>query len=234
MKLILFYLQNIEILNKKSRRSLNDSIASAANDHHMPLKADAYSLLRLQTSSYLPDTPLAPLSLPNNLFIDLDELPQMHSEKNTSLLRHLHNLQSILNQVNATKHSHRDERIMQQICNLIDELKAFLLNYAMRLDLPSYTKYNPTVEFRHLSEAERRKNEALAKSAIKCEKLIQESRIITIIALLCRTWPILTQALLSRRQPKPSVDGNQNEGDVEPSFIETLIEVITAIGFAVK
>lgn len=164
------------------------------------------------------------------------------SERDFDTLSSLSVLQSLYNGAKAKQISLLDDSLMKQfrgIANtLIDALKA----YTSRLESRTPAKYNPMNEFKNLCEETLKMTADTAKgtpASIGCdEKLIYETQVLAVIALICSEFSNATQTLLFEKCEDDAVGGDGDEnmaGDNRVgSFVDILTDLLCAIGHSVS
>lgn len=160
------------------------------------------------------------------------------SERDFDTLNTLNALQSLYKGAMASELRMLDDTKMNEfeaITNLfIDALKV----YASSLELRTPGKYNPISEYKILSDETMKFTAAKENGTDQTpnfdEKLIYETQVLAVIALLCTEFSNATQMLLLKKCETDAADNEENENpDAENrigSFVDILIDVLCAIG----
>lgn len=162
-------------------------------------------------------------------------------ERDFDTLNILSVLQSLYSGAKAKQLNSLDDTMMREFKLITNAFIETLKMYASRLTQQTPTKYNPINEYKVLSEETLKLTAAKAKNApasTNCdEKLIYETQVLTVIALLCTEFSNVPQVLLFEKCEDCATDGDENENmDVENrvgSFVDILTDVLCAIGHSV-
>lgn len=248
-----FHFQNIEILNKKPRRSLNDTMPppTAPVDREPIAKMKTFSLNQIamldsaQKSSAFASTSKRTIARAIGDF-DFDPADGMSalSPKDGTILEYLNYLERMYNQVDDIKSVRIDAPPIQEISALVNELSALLHAYVQQLDFSRAKKYDASAERKHLSKtvsndaAINRNSGRLRcfddKPCVAGEKLIFERRLLAALALVCSECPSATLSLLdSPIDLNPADAGTANDA-VQECFIDSLAILLTHIAFLVS
>lgn len=222
------------------------------SEQHQLAKTEAYNLFRLQSTYFVQKSgnehiksytninfhlinyflcfilDLNPIKF-SSADVNFDDTMQLLNQKDATILKHLQYLQMIWNQIDQIKQCRPDEIRIKQIFALAAELIFSLQIYSQQLDLSNFVKYNPTVEYKQLSEAVRKQE--LNKCAN--EKLIYESRMLSVLALICNRCASLTKVLFDQLA---RIDSTEIEviTDENECFVDALADILKTIGFAVS
>lgn len=168
------------MLNKKSRRSLNDTMPPPPPPPADPVnKTKTFSLFKLSTvnsainaigncqfakcariifieptSSHSANTS-AVQTAPTIVELDSesDDALTVLSLKDASLLQHLNYLQRIYNQIDDIKNVRNDAPVVRRIFTIATEFITLLYAYAQQLDYGQNRKYDASIEYKQLSQA---------------------------------------------------------------------------------
>lgn len=219
--------KNIEMMQKRSKKSLNDSVMVVEPD--APAEEHLYNLFRSNLRMYDGNEPSTWFKHIINLdsytpsfdflsFITFfsfvagvikktashfltekcSETYQRLSEKDFEMLSNLNVLQSLYNASQLTSEPSLDDDSTAQMLMIAANLIDTLRNYSDRLDMPAPCKYNPTVEYKALQETMKRR----ADTALPTEKLVYERQILAVIALFCSEYEHIVESLLFERLDK--------------------------------
>lgn len=160
------------------------------------------------------------------------------SERDFDALNILNALQSLYKGAKASRSL--DDNMMKEFEAIINAFIEALKIYASRLELRTPTKYNPVNEYKTLSEETLKSTTATGAhppSNID-EKLIYETQVLAVIALLCAEYPNIAQMLLFEKCEAQATDGDDNDyadgANRIGSFVDILTDVLCAIGHSVS
>lgn len=164
------------------------------------------------------------------------------SERDFDTLNSLSVLQSLYNSAKAKRLRLLGTDMMNEFKVIANTFIDALKMYASRLTLRTPTKYNPIAEYKILSEETLKLAAEKAKSTPETitidERLIYETQVLAVIALLCTEFPNATHLLLFEKCEESAVNDNENEevdGENRTgSFVDVLTDVLCAIGHSVK
>lgn len=162
------------------------------------------------------------------------------SERDFDTLNSLSVLQSLYNGAKAKQVSLLDDIVLKEFTDITNTLIEGLKIYASRLTQRTPAKYNPINEYKNLSEETLKLTAEMAKrtpASINCdEKLIYETQVLAVIALLCTEFSNATQTLLFDKCENCATDGDENENGENRvgSFVDILTDVLCAIGHSVS
>lgn len=166
------------------------------------------------------------------------------SERDFDTLNSLSVLQSLYNGAKAKQISLLDDTMLKEFKRISNALIEALKIYASRLTQRTPTKYNPVNEYKTLSEETLKLTAKMAKEApastsasIDCdEKLIYETQVLAVIALICTEFENATQTLLFEKCESCATDNDENEQGENRvgSFVDILTDVLCAIGHSVR
>lgn len=165
------------------------------------------------------------------------------SERDFDTLNSLSVLQSLYNGAKAKQISLLDDILMKQFKGITNTFIEALKAYTSRLTLRTPAKYNPINEFKNLSEETLKLTAEAAKGtpspSISCdEKLIYETQVLAVIALICTEFSNATQTLLFEKCEDYAADSDANENlhgeNRVGSFVDILTDLLCAIGHSVS
>lgn len=164
------------------------------------------------------------------------------SERDFDALNSLNALKSLYKGAKASLLRMLDDMMMKEFETITNTFIESLKIYASRLELRTPTKYNPVNEYKTLSEETLKLTASKANSTNQSsnidEKLIYETQVLAVIALLCAEFPNTTQMLLFEKCEVYATDGDDNDNsDGENrigSFVDILTDVLCAIGHSVS
>lgn len=249
-------------MNKKSRKSLNDSIVSeaessfpafelhnlfklhtyhsAAGGEHL---SDLWSVNQVDIASidlYFLSSILDSLNIPAAEFLATKSLERCRgiSERDFDTLNSLNALQSIYNGAKSKNLRVLDNNMMKEFTIISNAFIDALRSYASRLSLHTPTKYNAALECKILSEEMTKTNITNETTPTLDEKLIYERQMLAVIALLCTDYPNTTHSLLFEKCDEVSANDNDDvemDGDNRiGSFVDILADVLCNIGHSVS
>lgn len=165
------------------------------------------------------------------------------SERDFDTLNSLSVLQSLYNGAKAKQTSLLDDILMKQFKGITNTFIEALKVYTSRLTLRTPAKYNPINEFKNLSEETLKLAAETAKgtplTSISCdEKLIYETQVLAVVALICTEFSNATQTLLFEKCEDCAMESDANEnvnGESRVgSFVDILTDLLCAIGHSVS
>lgn len=169
----------MEMRNKKSRSSLNDTMPPpAVPAERDPMnKIKTYNLFKLATphsvftafgeyefanailnhilifNEHFAERPDSQVPSIVELEIDSNDALAALSPRDASLLQHLNYLQRIYNEVDDVKHLRNDAPVVRRIFIMSTEFITFLYHYAIQLDYGRHKTYDVTVECKQLAQS---------------------------------------------------------------------------------
>lgn len=164
------------------------------------------------------------------------------SERDFDILNSLSVLQSLYTGAKSKRLNLLDDTMMKEFKFITNTFMEALKRYACRLTQRTPTKYNPINEYKILSEETLKLTAAMAKgkpaSTICDEKLIYETQVLAVIALLCTEFSNTAQTLLFEKCENCVSDnenGNENmDGENRVgSFVDILTDILCVIGNSV-
>lgn len=164
------------------------------------------------------------------------------SERDFDTLNSLSTLHSLYNGAKAKRLRLLDSTMMKEFSSIANTFIEALRIYTGRLILRMPTKYNPANEYRILSEdiskstASHSSNMPGASINVD-EKLIYETQVLAVIALLCTDFPNTTQSLLFEKCEEfvanADDDNDMDDANRIGSFVDILTDVLCTIGHSV-
>lgn len=166
------------------------------------------------------------------------------SERDFDTLNSLSTLQSLYNGAKAKRLRLLDNTMAKEFSAIVNTFIEGLKIYTGRLTIRTPTKYNPANEYRILSEEISKltssNNTNTADASVNVdEKLIYETQVLAVIALLCTDFPNTTQLLLFEKCEEcvadANADGDNNMDDENRigSFVDIFTDVLCTIGHSV-
>lgn len=164
------------------------------------------------------------------------------SERDFDTLNSLSTLQSMYNGAKAKRLRLLDNTMMKEFTAIANTFIDALKIYTGRLTLRTPTKYNPATECKLLSEELSKSvptntSDTPEASTYVDEKLIYETQVLAVIALLCTDFPNTTQFLLFEKCEESAANADQDDDmDGENrigSFVDILTDVLCTIGHSV-
>lgn len=159
------------------------------------------------------------------------------SERDFDTLNSLNALQSLYNGAKTSELRVLDDVKMMELEAITNMFIDALKMYVSPLELRLPTKYNPMSEYKILCDETLKATAVKDQSSNLDEKLIYETQVLAVIALLCTEFPNATQMLLFKKCETGATDNNDN-GDADGenrigSFVDILTDVLCAIGHSV-
>ncbi|XP_055300952.1 uncharacterized protein LOC129567734 [Sitodiplosis mosellana] len=228
--------KNIEILQKKSRKSLNESVVVEPEGNQPPF--ELHHLFKLHSNHIEPADP-ENVAAAEFLATKGTEKYRGLSERDFDTLKHLNTLHSIYNGAKAKKFRVLDNNSMKEIAIITNAFIDALKTYASRLTLRTPTKYNSALECKIISEEMAKATTANGSGSgttemLVDEKLIYERQMLAVIALLSTDFPNTTQLFLFEKcEESLSNDDEDDEMDGKNrigSFVDILTDVLYNIG----
>ncbi|XP_031634094.1 uncharacterized protein LOC116347582 [Contarinia nasturtii] len=221
--------KNIEILNKKSRRSLNDSVMTTEPETSWSI-VELHHLFKLHTNHI---EPAAPENIPAADFIAAKGVEKYCglTERDFDTLKCLNALQSIYNGAKRRRMRVLDTDSVKEIISITNAFIYAMKSYANRLCLRVPTKYDAGLEAKLISDE-------MAKPTANLidDKLIYERQILAVISLLCTDFSNVTEIILFEKcEDQETNTDDDDEMDVENragSFVDILTDVLFKIGLS--
>lgn len=165
------------------------------------------------------------------------------SERDFDTLNSLNTLQSMYNGAKAKRLRQLDSTMMKEFIAIVNVFIEGLKIYTSRLTLRTPTKYNPATEYKLLSDEKSTtvtSNEADTPETTTNldEKLIFETQVLAVIALICTDFPNATHSVLfdkcEETETNSDEDDEMNGDNRSGSFVDILTDVLCTIGHSVR